>query len=115
MRREIKPSDVQGPATASGAADIGLSAPGRVSVCLGSVRVALAADWAGARELLAAHITATYAMFGRTDRADRYREDELARAALAPVNSGYLVTSAPGIVGRLNSLCRGRRAGTHHG
>lgn len=70
--------------------------PDQISVCFGSVRVATAANWTDARELLAAHISAVYAQFARTDRADRAREDELARAALAPVDGGFLVTSAPG-------------------
>lgn len=68
----------------------------RISVCYGYVRVAMAASWADARVLLRAHLDAMRNHLPRCDRGDRFYEDECARAALSPVDGGFLVTSAPG-------------------
>jgi hypothetical protein len=61
-----------------------------VSVVHGHVRIAQATDWADARGKLRELVDAVYDSLYKTDRSDRYREDERGRAALAPVDHGML-------------------------
>lgn len=66
-----------------------------ISIVYGSVRVATAGSWADARVLLGEHVDALYSRIPG-DCARQARERVSGRAALAPVDDGWLWVSDPG-------------------
>jgi len=63
-----------------------------ISILHGHVRIAMASDWQGARELLRAHVTALHWSHPRTERGDEVYAEQLARIEGNP-DMGYLLVS----------------------
>jgi hypothetical protein len=68
---------------------------GPVSVLQGHVRIALADDWPHARKLLAEHADARWRYYGRSESGDQLHDEQVARAAMAPIENGLLFLTLP--------------------
>jgi hypothetical protein len=98
MRPTIQPTGVTSPSTGTTDASKAHSpdAVSFVSILYGYCRVATAANWADARELLRAHLDTVHAHYARTERSDHFYEMECGRIALNRIEDGFLFTSPRG-------------------